>query len=140
MCKFSSFIFVCFQETNVSSAINVRNVSCGVTTSQSITKHTSTQRACEHRLSQDFKNFGRIKKKNALPGPLRMEGNKGQTPSRVRHGPGKSPVYTSCFRVDYTPAVHFFLLSLIVRGRLVGRKVGSSPKIHKEHGCQLCFG
>lgn len=28
--------------------------------------------------------------------------------SCVRHDPGKSPVYTSCFRVDYTPAVHFF--------------------------------
>lgn len=38
------------------------------------------------------------------------------------------------------PLFFFFLLTLIVRGRLAGRKVGPSPKIHKEHGCQLCFG
>ncbi len=59
--KFSSF-FVCFQETNALSAISVRNVSCGVTTSQSITKHTSTQRACKRHLSQGFKNFEGDKK------------------------------------------------------------------------------
>lgn len=108
-CVNSLHFFVCFQETNVSSAINVRNVSCGVTTSQSIIKHTSTQRACEHHLSQDFKNFWEDKKERRLSRASKPGRKQRSTPpSRERHGPEKSPVYSSCFREDYTPAVRFF--------------------------------
>lgn len=83
------------QETNALSAISARNVSCGVTTSRSITKHTSTQRACERRLSQGSRTLRGIRRKNAVPRACEMGGNRGQH------------VLTSRFRVNYSPADHY---------------------------------
>lgn len=69
------------------------------------------------------------KEKQVFPGLEGWAETEVNPHSRVRRGPGNSPVNTKTF-----------LLALIVRARLAGRNVLPALKIHEEHGRQLCLG